>query len=313
MVAVATRREVLAAVEAIGFVPNRSARQLVSGRTGAIGVIVPDITNPYFATILRAIQADARGQDISVLIADTHADADEERRALAKLGRQVDGLVVLTPLTDLSCTDVPVVQVNRQSQLAPSVVVDQAAIIGLAVDHLSSLGHRHLAVVRGPAPYWSTGQRVRAVTLLARNGADDGVRLDLVGPSPGTFDGGREVFAAARATGATGIVAFNDVQAAGLLVEAHAAGVSVPDDLSVVGSDGLDLAAMTSPPLTTVAAPLVQIGIVANARLGRSMADQDGPRRTVLQPELVHRASSAPPPTGRRPSNRPRSSNGQAR
>ena len=159
MVAAATRREVLAAVEAIGFVPNRSARQLVSGRTGAIGVIVPDITNPYFATILRAIQADARGQDISVLIADTRADADEERRALAKLGRQVDGLVVLTPLTDLSCADVPVVQVNRQSQLAPSVVVDQAAIIGLAVDHLTTLGHRHVTVVRGPASYWSTGQR----------------------------------------------------------------------------------------------------------------------------------------------------------
>ena len=130
---------------------------------------------------------------------------------------------------------------------------------------------------------------------------------------PGTFDGGREVFAKASATGATAIVAFNDVQAAGLLVEAHAAGVSVPEELSIVGSDGLDLAAMTSPPLTTVAAPLAEIGTVASARLRRLMADHDGVRRTVLQPALVRRASSAPPPPGRRPSNRSRSRNGHAR
>ena len=161
MVAPATRQAVLDAVEAVGFVPNRSARQLVSGRAGAVGVIVPDITNPYFSTILQAIQAGARGHDLGVLIADTGADADVERQALARLGRQVDGLVVLTPVTDLSSATVPTVQVNRQSRLAPSVVVDQAAVVTIAVDHLANLGHRHLAVVRGPASYWSTTRRDR--------------------------------------------------------------------------------------------------------------------------------------------------------
>ena len=83
MVAPATRSVVFDAVAAVGFVPNRSARQLAGGRTDAIGVIVADITNPYFAVIVQAIQADARDDDLAVLIADTGADPGEERRAIA--------------------------------------------------------------------------------------------------------------------------------------------------------------------------------------------------------------------------------------
>lgn len=306
MVAPDTRQAVLDAVEAVGFVPNRSARQLVSGRAGAVGVIVPDITNPYFSTILQAIQAGARGHDLGVLIADTGADADVERQALARLGGQVDGLVVLTPVTDLSSASVPTVQVNRQSRLAPSVVVDQAAVIALAVEHLANLGHRHLVVVRGPASYWSTGRRDRAIDRLASVHAD-ALRIDAIGPVAGTFDGGRSMLEAVTATGATGVVAFNDVQAAGFLVAARAAGIAVPRDLSVVGSDGLDLAAMTGPPLTTVAAPLAQIGTAALARLADLMATRDGPQRTVLQPALVPRSSTATPPPAPTTRHRPRS------
>ncbi len=313
MVAPATRTQVLAAVEAVGFVPNRSARHLVSGRTGAIGVLVPDITNPYFGAILQAVQAEARGRDLAVLVADTGAEAAEEQRALATLGRQVDGLVALTPITDLSAAPVPVVQVNRQSRRAPSVVVDQAAIIQLAVDHLRSLGHRHLAVLRGPAAYWSTGRRDRALARLA--GPTDGSeeRFDVVGPVPGTFAGGRAVVDAILATGATSVVAFNDVQAAGLLVAAQAAGRRVPEQLSVVGSDGLDLAAMTAPPLTTVAAPLEAIGRAAAERLGDLLAGRACAHRTVLQPELVPGASTAPPHEGHQARAPHRSPHGQPR
>lgn len=295
MVAPDTRAQVLAAVEAVGFVPNRSARHLVSGRTGAIGLLVPDITNPFFGAILQAVQAEARGRDLAVLIADTGAESTEEQRALVTLGRQVDGLVVLTPITDLSSAPVPVVQVSRQSRLAPSVVVDQSAIVRLAIDHLRSLGHCHLVVVRGPAAYWSAGRRDRAVEMLAASSGDSGERLDVVGPVPGTFDGGQAVLDAVLATGATGVVAFNDVQAAGLLVAAQAAGLRVPEDLSVVGSDGIDLAAMTSPPLTTVAAPLEAIGRAAAERLDDLLAGRTGAHRTILQPDLVIGASTAPP------------------
>ena len=303
MVAPATRAEVLAAVEAVGFVPNHAARHLVSGRAGAIGVVVPDIANPYFAAILKAIQVDARADELGVLIADTGGDPDEERRALASLDGQVDGLVVLTPVTDLATSRVPTVQVNRQSRLAPSVVVDQAAIVALAIGHLATHGHRHLAVVGGPADYWSSGRRTHALRRLLAAPRHAGLRVDEVGPAPATFAAGRTLVDLVRRTGASGVVAFNDVQAAGLLVAAHDAGLAVPGDLSVVGSDGLDLASMTAPELTTVAAPLPEIGRAAVVRLGDLLAGRRAAHRTVLEPRLVDGASCAPPPTtGTRPS-----------
>ncbi len=297
MVAPATLAEVLAAVEAVGFVPNRAARHLVSGRAGAIGVVVPDISNPYFAAILKAIQVDARADDLGVLIADTGGDPDEERRALAGLDGQVDGLVVLTPVTDLATSRLPMVQVNRQSRVAPSVVVDQAAVVALAIEHLVAQGHRHLAVVGGPVGYWSAGRRVQTLRRLLADPRHAALRVDEIGPAPATFAAGGTLLDAVRRAGATGVVAFNDVQAAGLLVAAHDAEVAVPGDLSVVGSDGLELASMTAPALTTVAAPLPEIGRAALARLADLLAGRRAAYRTVLEPHLVGGASTAPPPT----------------
>lgn len=295
LVATDTRTLVLDAVAAVGFVPNRSARQLVGGRTEAVGIVVADITNPYFAAIVQAVQADARLDDLAVLIADTGADPDEERRALATLSRQVDGLVAITPITDLTAATAPVVQVNRRSRATVSVVVDQHTIAAAAVEHLVGLGHGHVAVVRGPAAYWSAGQRDRAVERLAASDALRGVALELLPPEAATFAGGRAAFDAVARSGATAVVAFNDLQAAGLLVAASDAGRSVPDTLSVVGSDGLALATMTSPPLTTVAAPLEELGRTARRRLGDLLAGETGPAVTTLQPQLVTRATTAPP------------------
>ncbi len=295
MVAAQTRSIVLDAVAAVGFVPNRSARQLVSGRTDAIGVIVPDITNPYFAAIVQAIQGDARRDDLAVLIADTGADPDEERRALATLSRQVDGIVAVTPITDLAAATRPVVQVNRQRRGVVSVVVDQEAIVVLAIDHLAALGHTAIAVVRGPAAYWSASRRDHAIARLTASASGAAVRIDLLPPSAATFEGGRAAYEGVARSGATAAVAFNDLQAAGLLVAAHEAGRSVPDSLSVVGSDGLALATMTSPPLTTVAAPLEDLGRTARQRLADLLAQGPGPTLTTLRPHLVVRATTAPP------------------
>lgn len=301
LVAADTRTLVLDAVAAVGFVPNRSARQLVRGRTDAIGVVVPDITNPYFAAIVRAIAADARLVDLAVLIADTGADPDEERRALATLSRQVDGLVAVTPLTDLAAATTPVVQVNRRSRGVVSVVVDQHAIAATAVEHLVGLGHNRIAVVRGPVPYWSAGRRDHAVERLAASDALRRVDLRLVGPEAATFAGGQRAFDAVARSDATAVLAFNDLQAAGLLVAATDAGRSVPTSLSIVGSDGLALATMTSPPLTTVAAPLDELGRTARRCLGDLLAGEAGSGLTTLRPQLVTRATTAAPTAPSRP------------
>ncbi len=294
MVAPGTRSVVLDAVAEVGFVPNRSARQLVSGRTDAIGVIVPDITNPYFAALVQAIQADARGDDLAVLIADTGADPAEERRALATLSRQVDGIIAVTPITDLSAATRPVVQVNRHRRNVTSVVVDQEAIVVTAVDHLVALGHTTIAVVRGPSAYWSATKRDQAVGRLAATRSGD-VRIALLPPAAPTFDGGQTAYEGIGGCGATAVIAFNDLQAAGLLAAAHQDGRAVPGSLSVVGSDGLALAAMTSPPLTTVAAPLDDLGRTARQRLAEVLAERPGPSLTTLQPRLAIGSTTAAP------------------
>lgn len=295
MVAEATRDAVLDAVAAVGFVPNRSARQLVSGRADAIGVLVPDITNPYFATIAQAIQGDARGADLAVLMADTGAEADEELRALAALSRRVDGIIAVTPVTDLAAATVPVVQVNRSSRGVASVVVDQAAIARLGLEHLHEQGHTRLGVLRGPTAYWSASRRDRAIQQLQSSDHFADTTIELLGPAPATFEGGVAAFDLIERSGITGVMAFNDLQAAGLLVAAHRSGRTVPDDLSVVGSDGLSMAAMTSPALTTVAAPLEALGRTARLRLDELLAGSAESMLTTLQPELATGSSAAAP------------------
>ncbi len=294
MVAPATRDAVLAAVEALGFEPNQPARQLARGRTDAIGVVVPDITNPYFAAIVRAVQRSAQDLDLAVLIADTNGDAADEARALATLARQVDGIVAVTPTVEPDAGRVPVVQVNRRSRRTPSVVVDQHAVIDLALDHLIALGHRRIAVVRGPTSYWSAAQRDRAAERRAARAGRPTIRLAQIGPVPPTFAGGVAAFAEATHR-STAIVAFNDLQAAGLLGAAHDAGMEVPGACSLVGSDGLDIAAMTAPGLTTVAAPLDELGHVAVEQLGGRLRGDTVRAVTTLSPTLVERASTAPP------------------
>lgn len=293
MVAEATRDRVLAAVDALGFVPNRAAAHLAGGATAAIGVVVPDIANPYFAALLQSIQAQAADRSNAVLIGDTAQDPDNEARMLASLSERVDGLVVCTPVSDLSAARVPVVQVNRQGRHAPSVVVDQHAVAELATSHLGALGHRHVAYLHGPLRYWSARRRTAAICTIQRTDTH-GMRIELVRSVPGTFEGGRDAFAAVAATGATAVIAFNDIQAAGLSAAAADAGVEVPGALSIVGSDGSSVAAMTQPRLTSVAAPTADI---ARAALDALFSDTP-PRRTVLQPTLILGASSAPPSLG---------------
>ncbi|MGW0231507.1 substrate-binding domain-containing protein [Actinopolymorpha singaporensis] len=144
----------------------RSARSLSMGRTGAIGVIVPDIVNPFFPPVIKAIQARAATKDVSVLLADTDEHvADESERARA-LVRQVDGLVLVSPRTpekDLPAILqlVPAVFVNRRVTGAPSVVVENSEGINQAVQHLHALGHRRICYLSGPRQSWSNEQRGR--------------------------------------------------------------------------------------------------------------------------------------------------------
>lgn len=284
-----TRTAVHAAIDKLGYTPNRAARQLAGGRTGTIGVLVPDITNPFFAQVVRSVQQGCRRNGLTMLLADTEQrEADELLEARALVG-SVDGFVVCSPVAAADkwlqvIGDAPLVFVNRRAKGVASVALDQEAIIELGVTHLRAAGHRSIAVVRGPVAYWSGRERDRVIRRLPD--------LLSLGPVRPTFEAGIALANDLMALGVTGVLAFNDVQALGIVAGYRAAGRSVPRDLSVVGSDDIAAAAMSDPPLTTVAAPVQQLGDAAFDLIAELLAGSTERKEIALPVTLTVRAST---------------------
>ena len=164
----ATRARVLEAAGRLGYQPNRAARGLITGRTGNLGLIVPDLSNPFFSSVVKGVQAAARGADYSVFIADTDEEASAEVELLRALTKQVDGIVLCSPRSpddELARVgvDSSVVLMNRRIEGRPSVTVDNADGMRQAVEHLSALGHERIAYVAGPRTSWSNGERERGL------------------------------------------------------------------------------------------------------------------------------------------------------
>lgn len=284
-----TRTAVHAAIHKLGYTPNRAARQLAGGRIGAIGVLVPDITNPFFAHVVRSVQQGCRRNGLTMLLADTdQREADELSEARALAG-SVDGFVVCSPVAATQqwlqvVGTAPLVFVNRRANGVASVALDQQAIIELGVTHLRAAGHRSIAVVRGPHSYWSSRERDRVVRRLPG--------LVTYGPVRPDFEAGIALATDLMRSNVTGVLAFNDVQALGIVAGYRAAGRSVPRDLSVVGSDDIADAAMSNPPLTTVAAPVQQLGDAAFDLLARLLAGAIERPEITLPVTLTVRAST---------------------
>lgn len=284
-----TRTAVHAAIHKLGYTPNRAARQLAGGRIGAIGVLVPDITNPFFAHVVRSVQQGCRRNGLTMLLADTdQREADELSEARALAG-SVDGFVACSPVAATQqwlqvVGTAPLVFVNRRANGVASVALDQQAIIELGVTHLRAAGHRSIAVVRGPHSYWSSRERDRVVRRLPG--------LVTYGPVRPDFEAGITLATDLMRSNVTGVLAFNDVQALGIVAGYRAAGRSVPRDLSVVGSDDIADAAMSDPPLTTVAAPVQQLGDAAFDLLARLLAGAIERPEITLPVTLTVRAST---------------------
>ena len=284
-----TRTAVHAAIHKLGYTPNRAARQLAGGRIGAIGVLVPDITNPFFAHVVRSVQQGCRRNGLTMLLADTdQREADELSEARALAG-SVDGFVVCSPVAATQqwlqvVGTAPLVFVNRRANGVASVALDQQAIIELGVTHLRAAGHRSIAVVRGPHSYWSSRERDRVVRRLPG--------LVTYGPVRPDFEAGIALATDLMRSNVTGVLAFNDMQALGIVAGYRAAGRSVPRDLSVVGSDDIADAAMSDPPLTTVAAPVQQLGDAAFDLLARLLAGAIERPEITLPVTLTVRAST---------------------
>jgi len=265
MVKAETRDRVRQAAEQLAYTPNRAARGLITGRTGNLGIILPDLTNPFFPSIVKGAQAWARDRGYSVFIADTDEDPAAEVGLVRALSKEVDGIVLCS--SRLSAPDLRsvlaqtcVVLVNRKFESAPAVTFDNAGGMRQAVAHLAALGHRRVAWLAGPRTSWSNRERIRA--LRAATGTA-GVELVAIGNFPPSFDGGVAAADQVIASAATAAIAYNDLMALGVVSRCAVRGLRIPGDLSVVGIDDIAMSGMSSPALTTVALPKEQAGRAA--------------------------------------------------
>jgi LacI family transcriptional regulator len=288
-VAPETRVRIEAAIKELRFVPNRAARGLKVGRTGNVAVIVPDITNPHFAALVRAVEHAARRAALQVLLVDTGEQPRLEVEAARSLTNEVDGFIVLSPRRlhrELEALGTkPPVFVNRPVSGYASVLLRTAPAINEALRHLASLGHTSLAYLRGPSGSWATAERREAVRRTSRA---TGTRLvELPGSAP-TFEAAAELVDGIVASGVTAVMAFNDQMALGVLAGLAQRGISVPHDVSIVGCDDVPMAAMVAPSLTTVGMPIERAGETAVSLLN------DGSPSIDLFATFVPRGSTGP-------------------
>jgi len=300
-----TRARVEAAMDELGFIPNGSARQLRAGRSRCLGLVVLDVTNPFFTEVARGVEDYAQAAGYVVILCNSDEAHDKERRYLRVLEEQRVRGILITPvhgrspeLRRIRDRGTPVVLLDRPGSAGQCwVAVDDRRGGEIAVAHLLGLGHRSIALVNGPTAIRQCADRRRgAYRAVEQAGLDPAkVLTEITVPAMNPRGGAaaaEELLRAAPAT--TAVFCANDMLALGLLRGMSQASVSVPGDIAVVGYDDIEFAADAAVPLTSVRQPKYQLGRAA-AELLLDEADRPAEhehRRFVFTPELVIRASS---------------------
>jgi LacI family transcriptional regulator len=299
------RERVLAAAGAIGYERNHLAAGMRSGRSGLLGLIIPDISNPFWAEVARGAQDRAASSELSLMVMSSDWDAATEARHLRALRRaRVDGAVinpVSDHVADLPGAGMPVVLIGSAAEAfagIPSVGSDITQAVTLGLDYLVSKGHEMPSLLLGPP---SRLARTRFLNVVHRHCvARDRDPADLSMESADyTVEGGRAAMhrlLARRASGHRCVFAANDMMALGALMALHEAGVHCPRDVSVMGFDGSPVGACSAPQLTTIAKPAREIAAKAvEILIGRiEGGDQGlGEERVHLPGRLIERGSVA--------------------
>lgn len=298
-----TRARVETAFAELKFRPNRVARSLSQRRTSTIAMVIPDVTNPFFAELVRTVEQSLAAAGYAVLFGNAANDADAERRYLTEFAdRRVDAIVAATAGVDAEFlhrlgAELPTILVDRVAEgwTGDLITDDNHAGMTAIVDHLVALGHRHIGLLDGE-PTLSTGrERLEAVRQALRR---HDLELTSAGAGAFTLESGyrsaHEMLTSADPP--TAICAASDLQALGALRAARDLGASVPADVSVSGYDDIPYATYVTPSLTTVRQPVTAIAAEIVALLLRRLDRPDAPAQHVeLTPELVIRDSTAPP------------------
>jgi LacI family transcriptional regulator len=296
----ATRARVFAAAEALNYRPNPFAQGLRQDRSLTAGVLVPDITNPFFPDIIRGLELVARGAQYSLVSCNVVEDPAREEEALAVLlSRRVDGVVICSSRLDearLLRAIKPhraVVLINRTApkHLAGTIEVDYRSGTEAVVDHLFATGHRRIALAAGPpASYSGRNRRAGVLAAMARHG----VSLVAEHACSPDYDGGVQFgqMLLPQLGDVDAVICYNDLNAMGLCSFLRARGVGIPDDVAIVGCDDIASACLVSPSLTTLRVDRQELGELAMTMLLDRMADRHTQHRVVIEPDLIVRQST---------------------
>ncbi|MGI6131736.1 MAG: LacI family DNA-binding transcriptional regulator [Bacillota bacterium] len=286
----------------LDYQPNSLARGLLNKRTYTLGLVMPDITNPFFPAVARGVEDVAHSHGYGVILCNTDGSPHREGDCLTMLRTKcVDGIIFIAShvrakhLEGLRRAGIPVVLADRRLEgVHDSVLTDNVGGARQAVSHLLSLGHRAIAVVVGPANLATTEERLSGYSIAL---CEHGVEFD-----PGlVFEGdfrqhsGYELALKIADMGPmpTAVFAANDLMAVGALAAFSERGVRVPDDIALVGYDDIMISRVTTPRLTTVAQPKYEMGTTACETLLKRIETPDSPTQSiVLKPQLVVRESS---------------------
>lgn len=300
-----TEAKIKAAAERLDFQFNPMARGLPTGRSHTLGLLVADITNPVIFGIVRGAEHAASAAGYTLVIAESQESGEAEAEAISRLLPSVDGIVLATTrLSDERIAGLssrkPVVLINRPVDGVPSVLPDVETGVDALVEHLAGLGHRSLLYLSGPETSWISRRRW---DHLLQTSSDRDLAIVEVGPHPPTIEAGKAALRRVLAARSTAVIAFNDLMAIGLIQAATAAGIRVPEDLSVTGFDDIFGSELIVPALTTVRAQLQEAGASAVAHLvelingGPQAGDADAATGGLLETTLVVRASTGQAPS----------------
>ncbi len=263
------RARVVAAVERCGYYPNAHARSLASGRSQTLGLLISDISNPFFPEVVKSMEAAAFERGYDLVLSNTNYDPGRTSHYVRRfIERKSAGVVVMTSELDagligeLARREVSVVflDLGEPGVHMSNLRVNYESGIEEAISHLVSLGHTEISYINGPEHLPSAARRREAFLVSMRRHLPDARAEVLRGDFK--LEGGRragaEILAARERP--TAVLAANDLMALGVMVELRAAGLEIPRDVSVVGFDDIAFAALAEPPLTTVCLPLAELG-----------------------------------------------------
>lgn len=283
------------AADRLGYRPNAAAQGLASGAYRTIGVVVPDLGNPYFNDILKSAVSAASSDGYRMVVSDSGGDPAEEVTACRQQLSNVDGLLLLSPrmraddLRSLAAQQVPVVIVNRQEPGVdlPMVASDNYTATLQLCQHLAGLGHRRVVYLSGSPKAWQNNQRWRGIQAASKLGIQAS-RLQ----AEATIEAGYHATDEALDHDPTAILAFNDLAAFGVITRLRELGLRVPTDVSVTGFDDIEIARHVRPPLTTAVSPKTQLGQRAWLVLRAALRGKEIPRYDPIPAQVVIRQST---------------------